>query len=214
MSAARGSLGRLLLASLLAGFAGAARADEPADRGLSLSAWAGGALDRSVITADGRPVNIEALSGGLTGVGNIERVAIGGSVDTQPAVRGDGRLAVSALLGYHHQAGRARVSLLGEAGARRFSLGSAADQQQLGPDPWLPFVGVRVGSTRTIPARGFVELGSWLFARLDLERTTVSMFREETRTDYRVGGFTAGLAVQVGLRLESPHPWNQGVKEP
>ena len=36
---------------------------------------------------------------------------------------------------------------------------------------------------------------------------------EDTRTDYRVGGFMAGLALHVGLRLESPHPWNQGMVE-
>jgi hypothetical protein len=36
---------------------------------------------------------------------------------------------------------------------------------------------------------------------------------EEARADYRVGGFMAGMALQVGLRLEGPHPWNQGVQE-
>jgi hypothetical protein len=204
---------------LVAGLAGVARAGEPADRGVSLSAWAGGALDRSVVTADGRPLHPEALVAGLTGVGNIERVAIGGAVDVRPALFGDGRLSLSTLLGYQHQARRTRVQLLGEAGVRRFSgVGGDAATPELAPAPWLPFVGLRLGSTRTVPARGFFELGSWLFARYDVRQTTVSSVGtlsggEEGRTDYRVGGFMVGMAMQVGLRLESPHPWNQGVEE-
>jgi hypothetical protein len=204
---------------LVVGFAGVARADEPADRGISLSAWAGGALDRAVRAADGRPVHPEALVAGLTGVGNIERVAIGGAIDMKPALFGDGRLSLSTLLGYQHQARRTRVQLLGEAGVRRFSgLSGDAVAPPLAPDPWLPFVGARLGSTRVVPARGFVELGSWLFARYDIRQTTVTSVGnfsggEEARTDYRVGGFMVGMAMQVGLRLESPHPWNQGLEE-
>jgi hypothetical protein len=218
MSAARGSAAGLLIAIAFTGLAGEARANEPADRGISLSAWAGGALDRSVMTADGRPVHMEALVAGLTGVGNIERVAIGGAVDVRPNVLGEGRLALSAMLGYQQQIGRRRVLVLGEAGGRRFAVAAGEFEHQVGPEPWLPFVGVRLGSARMVPPRGFVELGSWLFARFDLERANVTtagdMFGAETRTEYRVGGFMAGLALQLGLRLEAPHPWNQGVVEP
>jgi hypothetical protein len=219
MSAARRPYGRFLLAVVaVIGLTGVARADEPADRGLSLSAWAGGALDTGVRAADGRPVHPEALIAGLTGVGNIERVAIGGAIDVRPAMLGDGRLSLSALLGYHQATGRARVQLLGEAGVRRFSgLGGAAVAQMPAPEPWLPFVGVRLGSARMVPARGFVELGTWLFARYDVRQTTVTtvgnLSGEEAPTNYRIGRFMAGMALQVGLRLESPHPWNQGVKE-
>lgn len=220
MSAARRLYGRLFAVVVFTGLTGVARADGPADRGLSLSAWAGGALDRGVVAADGRLVHPEALIAGLTGVGNIERVAIGGAVDVRPALFGDGRLSLSALLGYQQQAGRTRVQLLGEAGARRFSgVGGVGDAvtHQLAPEPWLPFVGLRLGSARMVPAHGFVELGTWLFARYDLRKTTVTAVNnlsgEEAVTDYRIGGFMAGMALQVGLRLESPHPWNQGVAE-
>lgn len=218
MSAARRPYGRFFVAIVLFGLAGEARAGEPADRGVSLSAWAGAALDRGVRSADGRPVHPEALLAGLTGVGNIERVAIGGAVDVRPALAGTGRLSLSALFGYQHQAGRTRVQLLGEAGTRRFSgLGADPVTHQLGAEPWLPFVGVRLGSARMIPSRGFVELGTWLFARYDIKQTTVTsvgnLSGEEARGDYRVGGFMAGMALQVGLRLESPHPWNQGVRQ-
>jgi len=218
MSAARRPYGRFFAAVVFIGLTGVARAGEPADRGLSLSAWAGGALDRGVRGADGQPVHPEALVAGVTGVGNIERVAIGGAVDFRPALFGNGRLSVSALLGYQHQTGQTRVQLLGEAGTGRFSgVGGDALTHQLSPEPWLPFVGVRLGSASMVPAHGFVELGTWLFARYDIQHTTVTsvgtLSGEEARADYRVGGFMAGMALQIGVRLESPHPWNQGVEE-
>ena len=216
MSAARRLYGRLCAVVVIAGLTGAARADGLADRGISLSAWAGGVIDRGVVTADGRPVHPEGVIAGLTGVGNIERVAIGGAVDIRPALFGDGRLSLSAVLGYQQQAGHARVQLLGELGTRRFSgLGADGVVSQPAPEPWLPFVGVRMGSARTVPARGFVELGSWLFARYDIRQTTAAsvgkLSGEGAHADYRIGGFMLGVAMQVGLRLESPHPWNQGV---
>lgn len=217
MSATRRFGCGLLAVIVFAGPAAVARAGESADRGISLSAWTGTAWDSGVATADGRPVHPGTLVGGLAGLGNIEHFAIGGAVDAKPAVFGDGRLSLSALLGYHHAVGRNRLQLLGEAGERRYSeVGGSPLARQEGPDPWLPFVGARLGLVRTVPARGFIELGVLVFARYDLQRTTVttvSTFFEETRTDYRVGGFMTGLALQAGLRLESPHPWNQGVEE-
>jgi hypothetical protein len=220
MCAARGLYERLLVAAAVIGVAAGsapARADEPADRGISLAAWAGGALDRSVLSASGQPVRLEALVAGVTGIGNIERVAIGGAVDTRPDILGAGRLSISALLGYQQELGRDRVQVLAEAGGRRFSdVAGEPNARQLGADPWLPFVGLRVGSARTVPARGFVEVGTWLFARFDLRRATVTSegyMDGAARSDYRVGGFMAGLGLEVGLRLESPHPWNQGIVE-
>jgi hypothetical protein len=221
MSVARGPYERLLAVAAVigvaAGSASAARADEQADRGISLSAWAGGALDRSVLSANGQSVRPGALVAGVTGVGNIEHIAVGGAVDTRPDIPGAGRLSISALLGYQRQVGADRIQLLGEVGGRRFSdVGGDANARQLGADPWLPFVGVRLGTARTVPVHGFVEVGSWLFARFDLRRTTVTSevgMGDAARTDYQVGGFMAGLGLEVGLRLESPHPWNQGTVE-
>jgi hypothetical protein len=224
LPAARGSCRRLLASAtvtvvMMAGGSRAARAGEPADRGLSLSAAVGGALDRSVTAAGtGRRLNETAPFIGATGVGNIERFAIGGAVDTTPGALGNARLSLGALLGYQQQAGRTRLTVLAEAGGHRFSgVGGSAFGRPMGPDTWLPFAGVRLGAARTVPAHGVIEVGAALFARTDLERTTVTHFSStvdrETQADYRLGGVMAGLTLQAGLRVEGPHPWHQGVAE-
>ncbi|HXU04788.1 MAG TPA: hypothetical protein VN903_27685 [Polyangia bacterium] len=192
-----------------------ARAEEPADRGISLSAWAGTAFDRSVADGEtGRPLRDAAPLVGATGLGNIEQVAIGGAVDASPGTAGEGRLSLSALLGWQPQIGATRYQLLGEAGGHRFTnVGGRSFTRQEGPETWLPFAGVRLGAARTYPAHSVGEVGVWMFGRYDLRQTTVtnvSGAMSDTRTDYRVGGYMVGLAVQVGLRFESPHPWNQG----
>ena len=216
MATLRQSLG-CLPALVVSVVAAAARAEEPAGRGISLSAWAGTAFDRSVAASDtGRPLRDAAPMIGATGLGNIERVAIGGAVDATPGVLGDARLSLSALLGYQPQLGAVRYQLLGEVGGHRFSgVGGTAFTRPSGTEVWLPFAGVRLGAARTYPAHSVGEVGVWMFGRYDIGQktaTNVSDFMgDETRTDYRLGGYMVGLAVQVGLRLESPHPWNQGV---
>ena len=191
---------RAMLAIIgVAGWTAVAAADEPADRGISLTALAGGAIDRSITgVGSGRRVDEATPILGATTVGNIERLALGGSLDTTPGSLGNGRLSVGVLLGYQQQVGRTRLHAFGEAGQRRFS-------QMGGADIRLPYAGLRLGAARTVPDHGFVELGMSLFARY---------VGEETRTDYRLGGFTMALALEVGVRLEAPHPWNQGVREP
>jgi hypothetical protein len=81
---------------------------------------------------------------------------------------------------------------------------------QLGPDTWLPYLGVRLGVARTVPTHGLFEVGAWLFGRYDVGEATVTNVRgflgEETRTDYRLGGWMCGLALRVGLRLEAADP--------
>jgi hypothetical protein len=222
MSPARGPHRRLFVWVAfigIAGTAGAVRADEPADRGISLSAWAGGALDRSVTAADsGHRVGAAAPIFGATGLGNIERVAIGAGVDATPSSLGNGRLSLGALLGYQRQIGRTRFRVLAEGGGHRFAPVGGPSPARPESDAWLPYAGLRLGATRTVPAHGFVELGLWLFGRCDLGHKTVpivssSVPAEEGRTDYRLGGLWTGVAVELGMRLESPHPWNQGVAE-
>lgn len=204
----------------VAAWAAVAAAGEPADRGISLTAWIGGAIDRSITAVDGgHRVNDATPIFGATTVGNIERVAMGGSLDATPGSLGNGRLSLGGLLGYQQQVGRTRLHAFGEAGQRRFSqVGGTMFGHQVGADARLPYAGVRLGAARTIPAHGFVEVGLSLFARYDFGQATVtnrgSVMGEETRTDYRLGGLTMALTLEVGIRLEAPHPWNQGVVEP
>jgi hypothetical protein len=53
------------------------------------------------------------------------------------------------------------------------------------------------------------EVGAWVFGRYDIGNATVtnvSEFLRETRTDYRLGGWMCGVALQGGLRLEAADP--------
>jgi hypothetical protein len=150
----------------------AARAGEPAERGASFTVSAGAAVAHG---------DAPAPMFGVTGVGNVERLALGGAVDGTPGTQGDGRLSVSGLVGYQPELGGTRLLLLAEGGRHR-----------IGRDPWLPFVGLRVGLARTWPRRGPFEVGAWCFGRYD-----------------RLGGFLAGVAFHGGLRIESRHPWQE-----
>ena len=68
----------LVVVGLLA-VAAPARAREPADCGISMSGWAGAAVDRSVAVAgSGRPLHDGAPLIGVTALGNIRSVALGG----------------------------------------------------------------------------------------------------------------------------------------
>ena len=202
-----GLVGAALLAAALP-----ARADEAADRGISMSAWAGAALDRSVASADtDRPLHDGAPLVGATALGNVRQLALGGAVDATPRANGDGRLSLAVLLGFQPEVDQIRFQVLGEAGGHRFSdVGGNMFRHQLGPDTWLPYLGVRLGLARTVPARGLLEVGGWLFGRYDLGRVTVTsvdgFLGGESPSAYRVGGWMCGLALQVGLRLEAADP--------
>ncbi len=202
---------RVLVVSGMAAVALPARAEEPADCGISMSVWAGAAVDRSVVAADsGRPLHDGAPLIGATALGNVRWVALGGTVDATPGTNGDGRLSIGVLLGVQPEVDRIRIQVLGEAGRHRFSdVGGTAFAHQLGPDTWLPYLGLRLGVARTVPAHGMFEVGAWLFGRYDVGEATVTnvgTFMQENRTDYRLGGWMCGLALRVGLHLEAADP--------
>ena len=78
-------------------------------------------------------------------------------------------------------------------------------------------MGARVGTSETFGPGGHFQLGAWLFVRKDLGDATVlstgsSFFGEDTGpTQYRLGGYTAGAALRIGLRFDqgrsaSPSP--------
>jgi hypothetical protein len=190
----------------------AARGGEPADRGISMSAWGGVAVDKSVSTVDsGRALRDGVPLVGATTVGNIGWLAMGGAVDATPGINGDGRMSMALMLGFQPEVEGTRLQFLGEAGRHRFSnVGGSVFGHQLGPDTWLPYLGVRLGVARTAPAHGPFEVGAWLFGRYDVGEAIVTnmsgLYSQETRTDYRLGGWMGGLALQVGLRLESADP--------
>jgi hypothetical protein len=190
----------------------AARGGEPADRGISMSAWAGAAVDKSVSAVDsGQSLRDGVPLVGAATLGNIGWLAMGGAVDATPAINGDGRMSMSLMLGLQPEIEGTRIQFLGEAGRHRFSnVGGSVSGHQLGADIWLPYLGVRLGVARTAPAHGPFEVGAWLFGRYDIGEAVVTnmsgVYGEETRTDYRLGGWMGGLALQVGLRLESADP--------
>jgi hypothetical protein len=102
--------------------AAAAYGGEPADRGISMSAWAGAAVDRSVSAANsGRSLRDGVPLVGATTLGNIGRLAMGGAVDATPGINGDGRMSLALLLGLQPEVEGTRIQLLGEVGHRRFS---------------------------------------------------------------------------------------------
>jgi hypothetical protein len=155
----------------------AARAGEPADRGASFTASAGAVAHRGDSVT---PVF------GVTGLGNLERFALGGAVDATPSTRGDGRLSLSALAGLQPEVAGTRLSLLAEGG-----------RHHVGRAPWLAFVGLRLGIARTLPRRhGPFEVGAWCFGHYD-----------------RAGAFVAGVALHGGLRIESSRPWTEPAPE-
>ena len=203
---------RVLVVFGMAAVALPARADEPADRGISMSAWAGAAVDRSVVAADsGRPLHDGAPLVGATALGNIRWVALGGTVDATPGINGDGRLSIGVLLGVQPEVDRIRIQVLGEAGRHRFSdVGGTAVRPPARP---RHLVAVPRRSPRRRPHRarardvrgGRLAVRALRHRRGDRhERRQLSW--QETRTDYRLGGWMCGLALQVGLRLEAADP--------
>jgi hypothetical protein len=188
----------------------AALAEEPADLGISLSAWVGQAIDQSITIVGDRDARNGTTSVlGVTGLGNIGPLALGAAADGTPGLGLDGWLALSALLGVQSRVGGARLHLLGEVGSHLFSgMGAERFERQLGSDRWLRFVGLRLGAAQTMADHSRFELGMWLFSRYDLAQATMSTVGgsggDDARTDYRVGGFTTGIAFQVGVRFERP----------
>jgi hypothetical protein len=202
----------LLVAAGALSAARRARADDEPPSGISLGAWAGAAMDRAVARAgDGTPLHDRQQLAGVTALGNMEGVTLGGSLDGTPGILGNGQLWVGGLAGWRSALGAVRMVLLGEAGEHRFSdVGGTMLGHQVGDDVWLPYAGARLGVAWTIPEQSHFELGLWTLARYDARSQTVtytsSLAGDGERTDYRVGGYMVGLAFQVGARFEARPP--------
>ena len=182
----------------------------PRDKGISVSAWAGSALDGSVTyRLRWRAPSPEALLIGVAALANVGDLAVGAALDSFSGIFGEGRLAIAGLGGCNPSLiGDLRLQILGEAGAHRFSgVGDGLFAQQVGGPTWLPYGGARLGAALSFA--GHVDVGWGLFARYDIGRNTVTTIDSgflgspSTRVDYDVGGFMVGLAIQVGVRFET-----------
>jgi hypothetical protein len=198
----------LLVAAGAVAAAGPARADDGTPSGLSLGAWAGAAMDRAVARADdGTPLHDTQQLAGVTALANVQGMTLGGALDGTPGILGNGQLWMGALAGWGNTLGTVRLVLLCEAGEHRFSdVGGTMLGRQMGDGVWVPYAGARLGVAWTIPDDGHLELGLWTLARYDARNETVTYMSDGERTDYRVGGYMLGLALQVGARFEARPP--------
>ncbi len=200
----------------------AARAEDAPLFGFSLDAFAAPAVDRSI--TDQQTGQTRQGSRGLVGLAtllNWEGFALGGVIDGMPEIFGDGRLSMGALAGWQPRVGTHRYQLLGEMGQERFSdVGGNLLSTPSTKETWLGYVGARLGLSETFGSDGPFELGAWLFFRKDVGDATVSNTAgnflgggDDTVTQYRLGGYSAGVALRVGVRFDQKRASNQSTVE-
>jgi hypothetical protein len=190
--------------------ASVARAEEAPLFGLSVEAHAAPVMDRSVIDLEtGRARGGSRPLFGLSTVLNWDGLALGAVLDGMPGIFGDGRMAVGALGGWQPRIGSQLYQLLAEIGQERFSdVGGNLLSTPSTKETWLPYVGARLGMTQTFGRNNPFELGAWLFFRRNIGEATVANTSgdwfggEDTITEYRVGGYSAGLALRLGVRFD------------
>jgi len=192
----------------------AARAADDPLFGFSVDAYGAPTWDRSVMNQQtNQPRGGTRTMIGLASVLNFEDWALGGVVDGMPGVMGDGRLSLGALAGWQPRVGAHRYQVLGELGAERFSeVGGTLLATPSARDTWLDYAGVRLGMSETFGDGGPFELGAWLFVRRDLSQADVTSTTsslpvfggssEESTAPYRLGGYSAGLGLRVGVRFD------------
>jgi hypothetical protein len=199
----------VLTALTLAG--AVAQAEEAPLFGFSLDAYAAPTLDRTMTDLQtGQPYAPTRTMVGLAAILNMDGFALGGVVDGMPAVLGTGRQTMGAVLGWQPREGSYRYQLLGEIGQDHFtSVGGRLLTTSSAPETSLGYVGARVGLAQTFGKDGPFELGAWLFVRKNMgeetaTNTTGALFGggEDTVTQYRLGGYSAGVAFRLGLRVD------------
>jgi len=191
-------------------FSPAVRADEAPDLGISLDGYLAPVWDDSVTNMT--PGQAQDRSRGLVGIAtlaNFGPYAVGGVVDGFPGIFGGGRMTVGGMAGWQPRVGTHRFQVLGEVGAERFNdVGGNFFASPSVHETWLDYVGARLGTSETFSAAGHFELGAWFFVRKDLGDATVNntgeplLGGEGTTTQYRLGGYSAGAALRIGLRFD------------
>jgi hypothetical protein len=192
----------------------AARADDAPLFGFSVDAYAAPAWDRSITDQQtGQPRQGSRGMVGLATLLNWDGLALGGVVDGMPGIFGDGRVSAGALVGWQPRLGSQRYQLLGEMGQERFSeVGGNLLGTPNTKETWLGYVGARLGMSETFGSDGPFELGAWLFVRKDINDATVTntagnfLGGDETTTEYRLGGYSAGVALRLGVRFDQKRP--------
>ena len=192
----------------------AARADEAPLFGFSVDAYAAPTWDRSITDQQtGQPRQGSRGMVGLATLLNWDGLALGGVVDGMPGIFGDGRVSAGALVGWQPRLGSHRYQLLGEMGQERFSeVGGNLLSTPNTKETWLGYVGARLGMSETFGSDGPFELGAWLFVRKDINDATVTntsgnlLGGDEATTQYRLGGYSAGVALRLGVRFDQKRP--------
>jgi len=200
------------------GLAGTARAEEGVEKAISITAAYGSEMNDTVrATSGGFYQSNDGAMIGITGIVSVGPVAAGASAELAPSGNGIGSKTVGGLAGVRLPVRpHLRLLLLGEAGIRNFY----DAPESLGDDPVtpgelsLPYVGGRVGLSWL--AFKHVDLGVMAFARTDIGEGTMVVQRSSllggpgTATTYDVGGFAAGVALQVGIRFDTTAPFDKG----
>jgi hypothetical protein len=201
------------LAAVLLASPGARATEEPLF-GFSVDAYAAPTWDRSIIDQQTRQPRAASRGAiGLATVLNFDDLALGAVVDGMPGILGDGRVSLGGMAGWQPRIGSHRYQLLGELGAERFSdVGGTLLSAPSVRETWLDYAGVRLGVTETFGWEGPFELGAWVFVRKDLGQADVSstsgnfLTGEEMTTPYRLGGYSGGVALRVGVRFDQKRP--------
>ena len=201
--------------------AAAAHADEAPLFGFSLDAYAAPTWDHSIRDDQtGAPRQGSRGMVGLATLLNWDGLALGGVVDGMPGMFGDGRVSAGALVGWQPRLGSHRYQVLGELGQERFSeVGGNLISTPSTKETWLGYVGARLGMSETFASDGPFELGAWVFVRRDINDATVTnttgnfLGGDDTSTQYRLGGYSAGVALRLGVRFDQKRPTTESTIE-
>jgi hypothetical protein len=199
--------------SVVASAAPSVRAADNPLFSFSVDAYAAPTVDRSVTNLQtDKPYQPTRSIIGLATVLDFDGLVLGGVADGMPGIFGDGRLSLGGLVGWQPRSGSHRYQMIGELGSERFSgVGGTLFATPSAGTTWLEYAGLRLGMSETFGNDGPFELGAWLFVRKDLGQADVSNVSggpfggDQTTTPYRLGGYSAGVALRVGVRLEQKH---------
>ena len=205
------------IASLFLAFtaaSGTARAVVGVETALSVAASVGGERNDTVRDGNGTPSRGDGELIGLTGLLSVGPVAFGATGELSSSTNGIAQHTFGGLAGARLPIGpRLRLLVLGELGMRTFS--DAADflwETTVTPaQTSLPHVGGRIGVTWL--ALSHLDVGVMAFARTNIGTSEVVLYQpggflggEPTTTTQHLGGFSGGVALQIGFRLHTTAP--------